>query len=120
MIQGLCIRAAVLAMKQLYGASQFIAMRIGARSYDHVEHINAPWCIALRSDDCLYGGEWKLYTQPDKASHDRVYSDSTHKYNGFYVHKPTKFGNIVIIRDFSPDGGGTTYVLDARDEVGSL
>jgi hypothetical protein len=86
-------------------ASRHIARVVGGRAWDSVEVHFAPWRITEGRIVGMYS--LHLADLPRAADDPPLVR---------VVHAPSRFGRVVIVCDWSPDGGGTTYILDARDE----
>ncbi len=132
MIREAAARTALRLAGAFHRASQAVANRIGSRAGDHIEFAIEDWRIVRNAYDSSHGAHWTLVCRCDVDDHAELMrsmvSDGTYteaeaavlETRGRNVYEPRRFGNVVIACDFAPDGGGTTYVLDARMEALAL
>lgn len=109
MIRALLAVSALAVADVLNGASERLAELVGGRSGDRVVVHLAPWRI-------VPGGNKQRLWDLHLASLPEPYHHATRP-RVVIVHAPARVGRVVIVREFAPDGGGETYILDARDET---
>ena len=97
----------LLAADLLHAAACALIDRIGGRGGDRFHVHVAPWRVEAGVDqrcDRLF-----LASLPYSG-------DGWREQRGFGIIGVRRYGRLVIVRDFAPDGGGETYLLDAQDE----
>lgn len=96
----------LLAADLLHTAACALAKRIGGRGGDRF---------------CVHVAPWRIEAGVDQRC-DRLFladlprDGETRAHHGWSVIGVQRYGRLVIVRGFAPDGGGETYLLDARDE----
>lgn len=99
--------SAIGIAEALQAASNGPAKAFGGRAGDYIEVHFAPWRIVPNPDG---GRLWDLHL----ATLDGSDGFKVRRYDSVYP--PMRFGPIVIAHSFAPDGGGKTYILDAKHE----
>lgn len=97
----------LLAADLLHTAACALARRIGGRGGDMFHVHVAPWRIEAGVD----------------GRNDRLFlanlpypGEVLREHPGWGIIGVRRYGRLVIVRSFAPDGAGETYLLDAQEE----
>ena len=97
----------LLAADLLHTAACSLADRIGGRGGDRFHVHVAAWRIEAGVDqryDRLFLASLPYHGEEPREQH------------GWSVIGVRRYGRLVIVRSFAPDGAGETYLLDAQEE----
>lgn len=106
MIRAFLALSALAVADALNAASRRLAGGVGGRAGDYVNVHFAPWRIT----------EGRIFSHYSLHLADLPRADGYGPF-AWEVEEPLRIGRIVIVRDWSPDGGGRTFILDADAEV---
>mgnify|MGYP000884904618 FL=1 len=106
MIRAFLALSTLAVADALNAASRRLARVVGGRAGDHIEVHFAPWRIT----------EGRIFSHYSLHLADLPRTDGYGPF-AWEVTEPLRIGRVVIVCDWSPDGGGRTFILDAAAEV---